>query len=639
MLKFLLPFLLTMYSAFGLVSIARADAFPNPTAIFNMSKGTATIDRGGAIDSQARSIYSLGGGMVSAKGKSVTLFSFDPPSFSAGCAGVSWHFGGFAFISMDEIRQLVEAVAQASLGVAVDLAMQTLCPQCYAVMSKLRDIANMMRNATADACGMAKQLGEMAKQAFTTNSAGSQTKCADLQTSANKDDSFLQSWAGTCNTLDKAQDVVGKASASMEKYLQGRGSGSPVDSDLLASMGNLTHRQLVALGYQDGFTKDFLLSMMGMVVMKPSGSSCAGVLSGAVTDESLNDSSLSPETKAALAALMNKNSSSSASSEATIRPKDTSSDGSGASSSASASVSPTGSKKGPVFCYAPPLFTDFSELGSVLMCGVNREAEMQTFANTYFGSKSVAYVGAPGSGTTGSASTGSSGGASPMARLMENPLGQLCGAERTKQLTNPYMYSCRGGKNGECTNPSVVRMGEMLDQAVMGGGNGSYTGLAWIMADALYRGIFKIRDGSGPLDADTVALLNGVGWPLYRLLNTAAVYPGQAVDTLTLYIVTIVETFALDSILMTASVGAQPAITTESHVGVAPEAVNQLRTQIANMINVAKGSKDRTPEFMAKKRQLIETVVQINKTIQTEVLTRGLAGNAEMSINLKKSSK
>ncbi|WP_144267202.1 conjugal transfer protein TraH, partial [Comamonas thiooxydans] len=161
MRKAIIAFFMTLASMTMFFTSAQA-ASPTASAIFSGIGGTTTIDQGGAIHSQTRSIYSLGGGMTSFQGKRVSLLAVDPPNFSAGCAGISWHFGGFSFISMDEIRQLIEAIAQASLGVAVDLAMQVLCPQCYAVMSKLREISNMMRNAAADACKVAKALGESA---------------------------------------------------------------------------------------------------------------------------------------------------------------------------------------------------------------------------------------------------------------------------------------------------------------------------------------------------------------------------------------------------------------------------------------------------------------------------------------------
>ncbi len=239
----------------------------NPSAadIFNSIGGTTTIDRGGSIHSQARSIYSLGGGMVSFEGKKVSLLSADPPSFSAGCSGISWHFGGFAFISMDEIRQLVEAVAQASLGVAVDLAMQTLCPQCYAVMAKLRDISNMMRNAAADACKIAENMAGMLKDSGLLPAHSIVSDCAKTSADSGSTQSWMDAAAGeACNLLDTATTAVSTDADKFMSWLRGGNkAASPGNAQqLLAMSGNVTYKALSALGYPDGVNKDVMLSLL-----------------------------------------------------------------------------------------------------------------------------------------------------------------------------------------------------------------------------------------------------------------------------------------------------------------------------------------------------------------------------------------
>lgn len=83
MRKLLAAFCLFLSTALLTVQTAQA-ANAAAADIFNSIGGTTTIDRGGAVHSQARSIYSLGGGMVSFQGKKVSLLSADAPSFSAG---------------------------------------------------------------------------------------------------------------------------------------------------------------------------------------------------------------------------------------------------------------------------------------------------------------------------------------------------------------------------------------------------------------------------------------------------------------------------------------------------------------------------------------------------------------------------
>lgn len=602
MRKALFAFFLVFASLFGLLQSAQA-ADPAAAKIFNTLQGTVTIDKGGAIHSQARSIYSLGGGQISFTGKKVSLLAADPPSFSAGCSGISWHFGGFAFISMDEIRQLVEAIAQASLGVAVDLAMQVLCPQCYAVMSKLREISNMMRNAAADACKVAKGLGRMlATQMGVTLPDERQSQCASSSSEDGQTANWLNGVAGAlCRGMADAEKALTKVGDNVMKYLNGEltDPSKKPDQNLMNESGNLTYRSLSALGYNDGFVKDVMLSIIGMTVVHPVPNQDCNVafknLVGSAVPAGAPDIAASIVTT-----------------DSARTVKSSSGNPTPANAQAGTPASPPagGSKVSTTICHAPPLLNGIENVTNMLLCGPNPGKNAERFANLYF--------------------------KGDVSLLEKTSLGVVCvtanraNLDLSKDATNPFLYTCRQG-TGDCREPKMQRASTLLSTDTANG----FDGLVWMVADALYRGVASVANGEA-LSDDTKAILNGSGYPLYRLINMAAVYPGLAGELLGAYSSTIAMQYAMDTMEKVAALGAQPSIDLKLQGGLSHQTVTTTREQILQIIKNGQENKSQVLTRLSEKRALVETIMQVNRALQAEVISKGIGGNADLAISLRR---
>ena len=613
MRKVIQAFCLFLCTALVTVQTAQA-ANPSAADIFKTIGGTTTIDRGGAIHSQARSIYSLGGGMTTFEGKRVSLLAADPPSFSAGCNGISWHFGGFSFISLDEIRQLVEAVAQASLGIAVDLAMQTLCPQCYAVMAKLRDISNLMRNAAADACNIAKNMGQMLVDKGVFSATGRASKCSEVKGQEGKTNGYLESWAGSaCRLLSDAETALNTEGKKVMDFLNygNPGKGKAPDKDTIDLSGNVTYKGLTALGYQDGPIKDLMLSILGMTVVYPeSGADCTQAFAGlsATPANTVADTKNLSSEKATAANNLLANGSKDKVVPTTTDKRATTGDAVTNKSTAPAG----GATGGPTVCHAPPLISGVQEVGRVLLCGTNPSVEGSHFAGKFMIADSWDAVAAYNA-------------------LKQTSLGAMCLVERNEESTNPQVYTCRANETGECRAPKMVSMKEMLKATP----EGAYTGLAWMVGDALYSGFQAVRDNE-PLPDNTKRILNGSGWPLYRLLNMAAVYPAMAGELVNAYSSAIAAQYAMDSLDKLVRIGAQPGISMKSINGLRPEDVTSIREHIMEQIRQGNQTKTMVLDRLAEKRQLVEVIMQVNKTLQAEVIGQGLGGNTSLAVSIKR---
>lgn len=604
MRKAIFSLFLSFASLFCVLQGAHA-ANPGAAAIFDTIGGTTSIDQGGAIHSQTRSIFSLGGGQASFQGKRVSLLSADPPSFSAGCSGISWHFGGFAFISMDEIRQLVEAVAQASLGVAVDLAMQVLCPQCYAVMTKLRDIANAMRNAAADACKIAQGLGRMVQGALGIQTPEKrQTECASESAGDGKSTGFLNSAAGAlCRGIKETENFLTTKGTDFMKWANGDTGVNAPDQAAQAEFTNQTYRALTALGYPDGFTKDLMMSLLGMSVIYPvPGNSCVDAFKGMLGSPTLSqtpDPVLESRQKEILGTISSRDlAKTTAASVNPIPP----------TGSAPAKTSATAAKKGYQNCYAPPLLSGMGQFTDSLLCGSNPATNMTRFRNLYFKGDAAA--------------------------MAASSIGLVCApndfSQFSKDAVNPFMYHCTGEK-GDCLEPRMVRAATLYDNGSVNG----FDGLLWMVADSLYGGVLAIKENRA-LPLSTVRILNGSGYPLYRLLNMAAVYPGLADELLSAYSATIATQYAVDTLDKIAMIGAQPAIDLKLAGGIQPNVVSDLREHIMGIMKYNQENKSRVLSRLAEKRGMVDVIMQVNRALQAEVISKGLGGNANMAISLKR---
>lgn len=603
MRKAIIAFFMSLASLMMFFSSAQA-ASPTASAIFSGIGGTTTIDQGGAIHSQTRSIYSLGGGMTSFQGKRVSLLAVDPPNFSAGCAGISWHFGGFAFISMDEIRQLIEAIAQASLGVAVDLAMQVLCPQCYAVMSKLRELSNMMRNAAADACRVATAIGKAVLEANSIQLPDkTQQQCGTDSAKSGKTTGFLNSVAGAfCGTLDSATKFLADTGGEIERWMKGVAgpNDKTPDSTSIAGLGNVTYRALGALGYEDGFAKNVILSLLGMSIVYPT-----PVKDCSETFKHFRDSGRD-EDESAIAVITRTEAA------RTVKKTDPNAEVTAEDASKTTNTTkknPGDTEKNLSACHAPPLITDVKEIAKLLLCGVNPKQNAELFAANYYGGDE--------------------------SKFKATSMAMMCPTDKETVGTDSYdfyIYNCRGdAKTKDCIDPKMERFGNYAKSIANLDG---YDGLVYMIGAKLFNGVLAVRDGQ-PLPPSTVQIIQAVDYPLYRLINLAAVYPGAAGSALEAYGATIATQYVSDTLGMVVKMGSQPAIDFRNQIPVGAPIVNQLRSELAHLLKGDLINKNQTLTRLSEKRALVDMIIQSNKALQSEVISQGLGSNAEMALSLR----
>lgn len=180
---------------------------------------------GGRYQAAGRNIFVTGGfsAKFSTRNSAPALVSITPPSWSAGCGGISAHFGGFSFISGQQIEQWVRVISQGAIGFVVNLAIKALCPVCEAVLALMQRLAQQASKMAMDACRAGEQLAAMATS--WVPSGEKQSVCGSAVTASGWQADFLA-------TMDEACTSVGKSVENITKLFDDKAASGVSDQAL-----------------------------------------------------------------------------------------------------------------------------------------------------------------------------------------------------------------------------------------------------------------------------------------------------------------------------------------------------------------------------------------------------------------------
>ena len=86
---------------------------------------------------------------------SINVVTFNPPSFDAGCGGISLSGGAFSFISLDQIVKTFKNIATNSEGLAFKAAIDAISPNLGKLMQEFQTLLQKMNNAFKNTCSVA----------------------------------------------------------------------------------------------------------------------------------------------------------------------------------------------------------------------------------------------------------------------------------------------------------------------------------------------------------------------------------------------------------------------------------------------------------------------------------------------------
>lgn len=160
----------------------------------------------GFYQGQQRGFITGGAADIRFPSRHIVPLTLSLPSARAGCGGISFFGGAFSYINSEQFTQFLQNIAQNAVGVAFDMALRTLCPQCATVLANMEGIVRSMTGSLGNSCQAAKALGKWAASTdtireiahnnckeinqtlgLTTDTWGAAIKCPNLPEQKNAD--------------------------------------------------------------------------------------------------------------------------------------------------------------------------------------------------------------------------------------------------------------------------------------------------------------------------------------------------------------------------------------------------------------------------------------------------------------------
>ena len=110
------------------------------------------------INSQLGVHYIGGTGEVRSGVYDVNPIHVSLPSFSAGCGGIDYNFGGINIASKDEMKRALKSIASNSVGYAFLLGLETVSPSVASTMKQVQTWANQLNAVNINSCEIASSL-------------------------------------------------------------------------------------------------------------------------------------------------------------------------------------------------------------------------------------------------------------------------------------------------------------------------------------------------------------------------------------------------------------------------------------------------------------------------------------------------
>ncbi|CQR44895.1 putative TraH family protein [Thiomonas sp. CB3] len=214
----------------------------------------------------------ISGGYVAVRTpiQDVNLVSFSPPNIGAGCGGIDLFMGSFSFVNAQAFENLLRQIGQQALGYAFQLAINSMCHSCGALLSSIQKTMQDMNSSLKNTCQLAHGLA--------TRSAG------DSLTSIDKSvGQVMSSATGVASDIFSAFNNTQSAPGTNETALASKSATVPGENGQqqtlnaldLSPYGNQTWKALEnsqsdQLIDQDNVTKEILMSMVGSEIIRPS---------------------------------------------------------------------------------------------------------------------------------------------------------------------------------------------------------------------------------------------------------------------------------------------------------------------------------------------------------------------------------
>jgi hypothetical protein len=541
--------------------------------------GSVTTTGPGSHSSATRNVFVAGG--VEARfprgTTRVSLISVTPPSMpTAGCGGISAHFGGFSFVGGAQIEQLIKNIGQNAIGVAVGVVLKELCPICQSVISEMTNLAQQASRLSIDSCAVATNIVQsLAKDDRGDSKVALKGTCGSYaaSTGLSKDSlSVMQGVDSVCGTMGSAMkqiDTILKKAEGKDK--DGKPSPDGPSEEAIQSKAEIKY-----MNTWGNKTWNTLNAVFGPLVevTDDNGQVFPGDKIPKLTPEELDTQF---RNRVLLMNLIG-----------------------------TEIVTAPGDKRGNAMEFKNVINPSLSakNLFDLYMCGAAPKYEAGNAEGIVKTRNSAAYC----------------------KYFYGNPADKDVGSKGSNAGFNWVVWECpkKDNMGNDNIGTCVLMEQKTLQSSDLLKGAGFLPQVESILFDA----VKAVRENEKEFKPEFIKLTQSVNFPIYQAINAAAVYPAATNDLLSTMSVLVAESLVytqLEDLL--AAQGRNP-----DYAGLQRESAARLYEALAEMNRSHLSRKESYGRLMTMQEGAVHAIRQVNLAVQKQVLTPELLGNTRYGI-------
>jgi len=187
--------------------------------------------------------------------RNYNLFNVAPPSIKAGCGGIDLFAGSFSFMNAEQLTALLQNLANNALGVAFQLAIESISPELAGLLKWAQDQASKLNNFNLNSCQLATGL--------VTAAWPDQEVAKRYASKAGLDPAYnfaSDSWKSRWNLFNQPPSTT-NAQTNTQISTDAR------NKDLLADV-NVVWQALNRINISDSEMKEMMMSLVGTVIIR-----------------------------------------------------------------------------------------------------------------------------------------------------------------------------------------------------------------------------------------------------------------------------------------------------------------------------------------------------------------------------------
>ena len=538
-----------------------------------------------AFNTQVRTGVFLGSGRIRfgapGTGSFTNLISVTPPSFEVGCNGIDYHLGGFSSVNGEQILKVLEAAVPAAAMYALQMVVGGLCGDCLNGLRNVLDTVNQYTRLLNDSCQLGQQLAQKLGAPDTAQT------CSGLLSGEGKSDDQFSARKTLCagskkvkESLDSFNQRVNEALSSSSTSAEDKKDKAALLQENAASLMNKTWWKLMVAGFLPFTLKCDTDAAGAPKPCERENQQATGFTRRVLTAE-LFQSLIGAETP----------------DKAVHYPS-----------------------------LDPRLFS------TIILCGLNgmnggeegsfdtkaaalTVAEIDKRSKIIAGKVCINLYKANGARTT---SSGPGGGQNDGPRVLS------CGPILPSDTSATPGYNANEDRYNRC--PNVVSI-PLKDWWTLNGADQVFgEGLLFYTHQRIFQLIAKMQANDRFSEADIV-FMGAMPFPMYKAVNLAVTFPELQIQLLGARVEMIAKILTAEYIRSMIAAASKEALPVKA----APEILNEINTQMREVdkdidLVIAVADQD-----LLRTDRLTQSILQIEGAMRKSVLSRGIAGNYDIS--------